>query len=351
MSPQQTLPGTPCGPRLVFRYDFRAPGFGAHPADQLAAALDQAAYAETRGVDRVQISEHHHAPDGYCPAPFVAAAAFAARTRIMTVRLSALIVPLHDPVRAAENLAYLDLLSRGRLQVTVAAGYRRVEFDAMNVPFAGRSRRVAEIVGFFREAWKGEPVTFNGRPVLVRPTPFQGGPQIIVGGSGRQAAVLAAEIGDGFDPTVTSLANDYLQACQAIGRPPGILEPKVGPFFIHVSEDPERDRALLAPHVRYEMQTYAAWGAKASQFGATPDVSLDDVWKIGSHQVLTPDECVSLIDSLDPRGALVLHPLAGGIPVGAANESVALFVDQVVPRLKRGGPRPAGATGADQPGL
>jgi len=327
-------------PSLAFRYDFRAPAFGTSTADLLGAALDQIAYAESRGMERVQVSEHHHAEDGYCPAPFVAAAAFAARTRHATIRLSALVLPLHDPLRAAEDLAVVDQLSRGRLEVTVAAGYRPVEFEMFGIPYAERWSRLTAGIRILKRAWSGEPVTVDGRSVLVRPRPYRpGGPRILMGGAGPRAARVAAELADGFDPAIPTLVPEYVAACRDLGREPGALLPKVGPFFVHVSTDPERDKARLAPHVRHELAMYSAWSAKAGQFGSHPDVEIDAVWKLGSHLVLTPPECVALIDSLDPAGTFVLHPLAGGLPVDAANESVRLFCDDVIPSL---GLQPAG---------
>ena len=324
----------PARPAVALRYDLRCPEFGPRPASLLAAALDQAAYAEQHGIERVQVSEHHHSQDGYISAPFVAAAAFAARTRTMRVRLSALVLTLHDPVRAAEDLAMIDVLSEGRLEVTAAAGYREIEFEMLGQQFAGRGTRLRHAIELLRQAWTGEPITFEGRPVLVRPRPVQrGGPPIIMGGSTPKAAQRAAQIADGFDPTDFTLITSYVDACAALGKQPGDCRPKVGPFFVHISEDPERDRHRLAPHVQHEMQQYAQWAAIASPIGGSPGIDLDQVWGAGSHQVLTPAECVDLLAELDSEGVFALHPLAGGIPPDAANESLRLFIEDVLPRL------------------
>ena len=329
-------------PSLAFRYDFRAPTFGTPTADLLSAALDQIAYAESHGVERVRISEHHHTEDGYCPSPFVMAAAFAARTVHAIVRLSALVLPLHDPIRAAEDLAVVDQLSRGRLEVTVAAGYRPVEFQMFAVPYAERWDRLTTGVHILKRAWSGEPIAIGGRSVLVRPLPYRpGGPKILIGGAGPRAARAAAQIADGFDPAVPALLSQYVAACRELGREPDAVERKVGPFFVHVTTDPERDKARLAPHVQHELAMYSAWSAKAGQFGSHPDIGVDAVWDVGSHFVLTPAECVALVDSLDPAGTFALHPLAGGLPVDAANESVRLFCEEVIPHL---GLHPAGQT-------
>lgn len=318
-------------PALALRYDFRAPSFGSSPTQLISSALEHAAYVEGRGFERVQISEHHHTEDGYCPAPFVTAAAFASRTTHLRIRLSALIVTLHDPVRVAEDLAMLDVLSNGRMEAVVAAGYREVEFRMLDRPFDNRGARLRRAVTALRDAWTGERFDYDGRPVLVRPVPVQpSGPRLLIGGSTPKAARRAAEIGDGFEPTDPDLIDEYLKACAEIDRPPGEARPKVGPFFVHVSEDPERERALLAPHVHHEMTQYARWAAINSPVGAS-DIPLDGVWTAGSHVVLTPEECITLLAQLDPHGTFVLHPLAGGAPPARAEESLTLFAEKVLP--------------------
>ena len=101
------------------RFDLRAPPWGASPVRLYRASLDMAAWADDLGFDLIRISEHHAAEDGYCPSPFVLAAAIAARTQRARLRLNALILPLRDPVRVAEDLAVLDLVSAGRIEAVI----------------------------------------------------------------------------------------------------------------------------------------------------------------------------------------------------------------------------------------
>lgn len=318
-------------PAVVLRYDLRAPDFGPSSSELVSAALEQAVYAEQHGFERVQISEHHHADDGYCPAPFVTAAAFATRTTRMRVRLSALILPLHDPIRAAEDLAMLDVLSGGRIEAVVAAGYRAVEFEMLGQDFATRGTRLRQAIQTLHTAWTGEAFVYDGRPALVRPVPLQpGGPPLLLGGSTPRAARRAAELGLGFEPTDPALIRTYLDSCSELGTRPGEAIPRVGPFFVHVSEDPERDRTVLAKHVHHEMTQYARWGAATA---GESDLALDGVWSVGSHVVLTPDECTDLLRGLDPDGVFALHPLAGGTPPALAEQSLTLFVEKVLPAL------------------
>src|SRR5271169_1150584 len=114
--------------QLSLKFDLRAPAFGADPADLYAAALDMCSWADAAGFDCVRFLEHHGSDDGYCPSPLVMAAAAAARTSRIRIRVRALILPLHDPLRIAEDAAVVDVISRGRLELVVAAGYVQSEF-------------------------------------------------------------------------------------------------------------------------------------------------------------------------------------------------------------------------------
>ncbi|HEV7679871.1 MAG TPA: LLM class flavin-dependent oxidoreductase [Candidatus Dormibacteraeota bacterium] len=115
--------------RLALKYDLRAPAFGADIDTLYAACLDQCAAADGWGFERVFILEHHGSGDSYCSSPLTLAAAIAARTNRIRISTGALIAPFHHPLRLAEDLAVLDILSGGRLDVVLGAGYLPSEFD------------------------------------------------------------------------------------------------------------------------------------------------------------------------------------------------------------------------------
>ena len=128
-------------PMLTLRYDMRSPDFGAPAPLLYQAALEQSAWAEERlRVDAVSVSEHHHCEDGYCPSPLVLAAGIAGATTRAAITVAATVVPLHDPVRLAEDIAVAGLISGGRLVIVLAAGYRPVEFDMLGRDFDSRGR-------------------------------------------------------------------------------------------------------------------------------------------------------------------------------------------------------------------
>ena len=93
-------------------------------ADRYQAALDMAVYAEANGFDVVNLEEHHCAENGWLPSPLILAAMIAARTQKIRISVTALLVTLYDPIRLAEDIAVIDLVSRGRFVFTAGMGYR-----------------------------------------------------------------------------------------------------------------------------------------------------------------------------------------------------------------------------------
>jgi len=98
----------------IIRFDMRAAGLDPKEAQRLyGAALEMGEWADARGFDMLTLSEHHGSPDGYLPSPLVLAGAMAARTSKVALWISALLLPLHDPIRLAEDMAVIDLISGG----------------------------------------------------------------------------------------------------------------------------------------------------------------------------------------------------------------------------------------------
>ncbi len=188
---------------FILRFDLRNPAIGRTTmADRYAAALDMAAWADQLGCLAVTVSEHHGSPDGYLPSPLIMLAGMASRTTNVRFTVAALIAPFHDPLRLAEDLCVLDNISRGRIDLIVAAGYVREEFEMFDVPGPERGARVTEAVATLKAAFRGEVFEYRGRSVMITPAPVRvGGPAILLGGSSERAARRAARIADGFVPS------------------------------------------------------------------------------------------------------------------------------------------------------
>ena len=324
---------------INLRYDLRCPDWATPRGDLYAAALDQCAWADQLGLDAVLISEHHGSEDGYLPAPTVFAAAVAARTKRIRIRLAALVLPLHDPVRAAEQLAVLDVLSGGRLEVVAAAGYVPSEFAMFGVPMDKRGARLERYVEVMRRLWRGERFDYEGRPVCLGLKPLQEhGPPVILAGGSPISAKRAARIGDGYMPVFARLWKTYAEECARLGKEPGGPPVSNAPSFLHLSDDPDRSWQAIGPHALHDMNAYGAWAEEAGLPGLYRHTdSVDDVRGTGMYQVITPEACTKMVRTGRVRGSLVFHPLMGGLSPDLANESLRLLENRVWPQLRGSG--------------
>src|ERR1700730_12928279 len=107
---------------------------GTAMAERYQCALDITEWADAQGAVVVVLSEHHGSPDGYLPSPLTMAGAVAARTEQIRIRIAAIIAPLYNPLRLAEDAAVVDLISGGRLDLVLANGYVRDEFELLGRP-------------------------------------------------------------------------------------------------------------------------------------------------------------------------------------------------------------------------
>ena len=324
---------------IALRYDLRSPEWAATPhAEMYRVCLEQCAWADQHRVaDIVSLSEHHGIDDGYLPAPFVMAAAVAGVTKKLPITIAAALIPLHDPVRLAEEIAVLDLASGGRVSFVAGTGYKRSEFEMAGIPYKERAGMLEEFVDVMRKAWTGEPFEWKGRTVVVRPTPAtKPHPLILGGGSGPKAARRAARMRLPFFPGVgdPALKEAYEDECRAVGFSNGFCVLPKGPGFVHVTEDPDKAWEEISRYAWYDADTYRSWqeGTRAEVLTSAHDV--DELRREGKYRIVTPEECVALAEELSPGGAIVLHPLMCGMPADLGWESLHLFRDLVLPRIR-----------------
>jgi probable F420-dependent oxidoreductase len=187
--------------------------FGVIPVEDsryFAESLRQVELAEEHGFDSVWLEEHHGTSGHYLPSPFIYLAGYATRTERLVLGTDIAILPLYHPVRVAEDVAQLDVMSNGRVILGVAIGYRPEEFAAFQTPLDGRGAQFVEMLKLIQQLWTGEKVTYESEryqltDFTLEPCPIQRPrPPIWLGGWGKLALKRAAAMGDAWVPGPTA---------------------------------------------------------------------------------------------------------------------------------------------------
>lgn len=179
-------------------------GTGLDHGATLRESIAQVQHAEAVGLDSVWVSEHHFHPARFVGSLAAYCGAMVQATSSITVGYGLALAPLHDPVRLAEDAAFLDSLSDGRFVLGLGLGYREVEYEGFGVSRSERVGRTVEAIAIARQAWTGEPLEHSGRyydrrGMIVSPLPATaGGPPIMLGGHHPKAIDRAARIADRF---------------------------------------------------------------------------------------------------------------------------------------------------------
>ena len=255
-------------PVLTFiRFDMRAPVWGPATAAELhTATLDMAEWADRVGFDSIVVSEHHGSADGFLPAPIVAAAAIAGRTRAGRHQHLRPPAPLHDPVRVAEDLAVLDLLSEGRVTTILGLGYRPEEYEMFDAPWDTRGAFFDDWVQALLDAWSGEPFIYRDRkvPAVTPPARHRAAPAASSSvGRSKAAARRAATLRPQLLPRLLRprAAGGLRGGLPGPGPRAGLDDHSRGPASRSCSshDDPDGYWERIGPHVLHEAMTYSGW--------------------------------------------------------------------------------------------
>src|SRR3989442_1853800 len=163
--------------------------------------LEQMLAAEPLGYQSVWIAEHLYNDYELCPAPQVLAAFRAARTRTMRLGMGVSLLPLHHPVDLAEQLAVLDVVSGGRLDVGIGRGGTLQDYQTFRSERADARSRIEEGIALMQRCWTGVPFDFNGQfhsaeRLHVRPRPVQQPhPPLFIAANSEDSVLSAARLG------------------------------------------------------------------------------------------------------------------------------------------------------------
>ena len=322
-------------------YDFRNPQQWRAPFETFyAERLNQIAEAETLGFNSCWLTEHHFCDDGYTPSPLVIASAIGARTQRMRLGTNLMLLPLHDPVRIAEDAATLSLLTGGRFDLGVGIGYRQMEFDQFQRKLSHRPSLVEEGIEILRRGWRGDAINFSGKrfevgDLRITPKP-ETVPKILLGGMVEPAIHRAARVADGFLSTGGIGMDVYNEALEKEGKSIEDGNIMLGCWAV-IAEDPEAEAARIGDHVLYQINEYIKWGA----FGPPDQTPLfEDVSSAienGLYELWDADTAVTELNKLTKTYPNIrdIHFWAQfpGESVESGNSRLRYIAEKVLPRL------------------
>jgi len=268
-------------------------------------ALTESVYGEELGFDSVWLEEHHSIRNHYWPSPLMALAGIATRTSRVLLGTDIVVLPFYHPVRAAEDMAMLDVISNGRAIFGAAIGYRPPEFELYDVSLDDRGARYVEMLKIMRALWTQDQVEYDGRFFKVKgsiePRPANSIP-IWLGGWGELSLKRAAQLGDAWVPGPTANLEKLLNAQKqyndfliAAGKDPASA-PKPLTREVVIAETRERALKLAEKYVMVNYRDEYGGGWKHPLIGSqdqTP-VALDalsqDRFIVGN-----PDDCIAHI--------------------------------------------------------
>lgn len=314
--------------------------------------LDLVVESEQLGFDEAWLTEHHFIDDGYSPSLLPIGAAIAARTTRIRIGTFLLLLPLHNPVRVAEDTATLDLISAGRFDLGVGLGYRPAEFDDQGIPSRERAERMQESLVIVRRLLSGESVTFDGKHNILRdirispPALQRPHPPIWVGGTAPKAIERAAAMGLHFLSGGPGSAKIYDDALRANSYDPEVFH-VAATLPTYVAPTREQAWEIAAEPLRYMAAGYLQWTSEAKGVPAATQPALPSVDEILGKQSMdffgedmlvgTPQDVIEKIETYRSRSRLT-HLVSGmalpGMPLDQIRSGMKLFAQEVIPHFR-----------------
>lgn len=330
-------------PTFGLWYDFRQKLPIGDYARFYAECLEEIEEGERLGFTAVWLSEHHFVDDGYLPSPLVVAAAIAARTTSMRIGTNVLLLPMHHPLRVAEDAAVVDLISGGRFTLGVGQGYVQHEFENLGFNRKNRPSLLEEGVEVIRQAWEEGRIGYEGKRWRFGDVPFGPRPErklpICIGAFVEPAIDRAARMADGFLASAGggAFGETYRKVREALERHGREDEdfPYVASGVAFVHEDAGRAREIVAPAISYQRTRYAEWGADRDEPVPDPIRPEDLPWD--RYLVGTPDKVAEGLVRLHeeaPYDHLCFWGRLPGVTHEEALANMRLFASEVAPKVR-----------------
>lgn len=269
-------------------------------------ALQESIYGEELGFDSVWLEEHHSIRNHYWPSPLMALAGIATRTSKILLGTDISVLPFYHPVRAAEDIALLDIMSGGRTIFGAAIGYRQPEFDLYGVGLDDRGARYVEMLKIMKALWTQEAVDYKGKFFQVvgkiEPKPERA-PLIWLGGWGELSLKRAAQLGDAWVPGPTANLEKLLGAQKqyrdfliAAGKDPTHY-PNPATREVVIAETSEKAWELAEKYLMVNYRDEYGGGWKHPLIGAEDQTPVNQLQLLGVDRFIigSPEECITKI--------------------------------------------------------
>jgi alkanesulfonate monooxygenase SsuD/methylene tetrahydromethanopterin reductase-like flavin-dependent oxidoreductase (luciferase family) len=308
------------------------PAWRQDPAHVYGFGLELCEEAEHLGAGSVWVTEHHLFDDGYLPQTLTYAAAIAARTKRVRIGTGILIAPLHASIEIAEQVAVVDLLSGGRVDLGLGAGYRVPEFELFGADidrrYATTDDRARELRGIWAE----------GR---VTPSPVQERLPIWMGYQGPKGARRAGRLGE---PLLSARASQWEPYCEGLreGGHDESLGRMTGPIQGWVTDTPDEDWPTVSKYVAYQFDSYRRYMVEGTDQPiprpVDPErlITRDTGKPLGTFLYGTPEEAAESIAGTTagaPVETVFMFAAIGGMPDEMALRHVQTICSRLGPLL------------------
>jgi natural product biosynthesis luciferase-like monooxygenase protein len=295
--------------KMDFSLFYFAADADASSANKYHLLLEGSRYADQHGFSAVWTPERHfHSFGGLYPNPAVTSAAIAAITSRIQIRAGSVVLPLHDPIRIAEEWSVVDNLSRGRVGLSFASGWHANDFALMPQNYSERKDVMLRGMETIRKLWRGETVkavsgTGDAIEVRIFPTPVQRDPEFWLTAAGNvETFRIAGRIGTNLltnllGQTVDELA-EKITAYRAARQQQGHHGPGKVSLMLHTFVGPDLEqvrRKVRGPFLDYlrtstDLIKKARWECPA--FATRPDRHIGPV----DDSQLTEEEMQAIMD-------------------------------------------------------
>jgi len=327
--------------KFGYMLDFRnPPGSGIGAAEFHAAMLEQAEYADRAGIDSIWLTEHHFVDDGYLAAVMPALAAIAARTKRAAIGTYVLLAPFYHPLRLAEDTAFIDVISNGRLRLGIGLAYREEEFQGFQISRKERLGRTLETIEILKRAWTGEPFSFEGkyfkfRDAHILPRPVsQPHPELLWGGMNEVAIRRGAKLGLSFACNLGKREVEmYRTALRDLGKDPANYN-IVNNRVVYIADSEEQAWQDIEKAALYQAALYGKWlSAADGQSPIRPDGDRIRRNAVLGHPAQVTERLKAIIAGT-PMTELILATQLPGLEPGKALRSLERFATEVLPHLR-----------------